>query len=132
MIKMYNVEVLSKFPVVQHFHFGGLFKWQRDPAAPAAQPRLSHQAEAAGGVIPPGGTKAPWALPQGTGLPTQTGIPTTLGGSLAPRPREMNSGPTTERASPAAAPGPTVAPWSRQRPASSGQMPKVAESAKET
>ncbi|KAL9128881.1 MAG: hypothetical protein Q9217_002538 [Psora testacea] len=34
MIKMYNAEVLSKFPVVQHFRFGTLFSWDRDLDAP--------------------------------------------------------------------------------------------------
>ena len=33
MIKMYNAEVLSKFPVVQHFPFGSLFRWENDPDA---------------------------------------------------------------------------------------------------
>src|SRR4051812_24839617 len=33
MLKMYNAEVLSKFPVVQHFPFGSLFSWEKDPDA---------------------------------------------------------------------------------------------------
>lgn len=31
MIKMYNAEVLSKFPVVQHFRLGSLFSWDPNP-----------------------------------------------------------------------------------------------------
>lgn len=38
MIKMYNAEVLSKFPVIQHFPFGSLFRWETDPDAVAPPP----------------------------------------------------------------------------------------------
>jgi serine/threonine-protein phosphatase 2A activator len=34
---MFNVEVLSKFPVVQHFPFGALFAWEADPSAKRIQ-----------------------------------------------------------------------------------------------
>lgn len=62
MLKMYHAEVLSKFPVVQHFHFGGLFKWESDTNLPNAeatihtanQPRSNDPTQGAG-------TKAPWA-----------------------------------------------------------------------
>ncbi|KAF2275481.1 phosphotyrosyl phosphatase activator [Westerdykella ornata] len=33
MLKMYHGEVLSRFPVVQHFPMGSLFVWERDPEA---------------------------------------------------------------------------------------------------
>jgi serine/threonine-protein phosphatase 2A activator len=35
MIRMYAVEVLSKFPVVQHFVFGSILSWETDPTAEA-------------------------------------------------------------------------------------------------
>ncbi|KAI9707900.1 MAG: Serine/threonine-protein phosphatase 2A activator 1 [Bogoriella megaspora] len=69
MIKMYNAEVLSKFPVVQHFPFGSLFQWERDPSAvpvkssvhtsnlPAHKAGLSASEPARPGEIP-AGTKA--------------------------------------------------------------------------
>lgn len=42
---MYNAEVLSKFPVVQHFRFGSLFSWEQQPNSikPPASVHTSNQ-----------------------------------------------------------------------------------------
>ena len=74
MLKMYNAEVLSKFPVVQHFRFGSLFSWERDPNAVAppvsahttSQPSSTDMAttnQFPARAPPPtqAGTAAPWA-----------------------------------------------------------------------
>ena len=52
---MYNAEVLSKFPVVQHFPFGSLFRWDPDPEAvrPARSAHISSQPQRDDQMLPP-------------------------------------------------------------------------------
>jgi serine/threonine-protein phosphatase 2A activator len=131
MIKMYNAEVLSKFPVVQHFPFGSLFSWEQDPnAAPAAQTvhTANHpisQSTASNAPtarpLPQEGTKAPWATqPQSGGVPPTT-APWAKPSSKVPqtampptRAPWVNNNTSSDPIRPAPPDGPTRAPWADQ------------------
>ncbi|KAL4959015.1 Phosphotyrosyl phosphate activator protein-domain-containing protein [Aspergillus stella-maris] len=133
MIKMYNAEVLSKFPVVQHFSFGSLFSWERDPNAvatvatthtTAATRRPDQNAPSAPQPAGPG-MRAPWASTKASGPSTNlprgapSGLPDTS--RLPPGPMAPMRAPwaTTQPGEPAPAGDsksghvPTKAPWAK-------------------
>jgi serine/threonine-protein phosphatase 2A activator len=84
---MYNAEVLSKFPVVQHFPFGSLFSWEQDPNATAGPASIHTASQPTGHSTPAGtggtrlptqeSTTAPWANSNVGGVPA-TAAPWTL------------------------------------------------------
>jgi serine/threonine-protein phosphatase 2A activator len=123
---MYNAEVLSKFPVVQHFPFGSLFSFDRDPDAKIPDVSVhtsSHPASTAGSPLSSTGpeavqsTQAPWAVPTVPGPQAATAAPWASARSNPPPRDSLGStrvpGTTSRADAPSRDPvAGTKAPWS--------------------
>ena len=122
MIKMFNAEVLSKFPVVQHFPFGSLFSWDPDPEASAPQQSVHMASQPVAGAVSsssqqPGATAAPWAqatrmpAPSGPGIPYSRATGTAPGIAVGREPPRATARPVGETGV-----GPTMLPPGAVRP----------------
>lgn len=84
---MYNAEVLSKFPVVQHFPFGSLFSWDQDPNADAVETSVHTSSQPTNQTRQPqDGTRAPWATSSAdaTSMIAPRAVPTGMPATRAP------------------------------------------------
>jgi serine/threonine-protein phosphatase 2A activator len=112
MIKMYNAEVLSKFPVVQHFPFGSLFAWEKDPSAKLIQASVHTSSQPKASTVPTS-TSSTSAYSSPRPQPNLRNPVPEIASARAPPPHSQGQlrDPLAEPMSAA-----TAAPWARPAP----------------
>jgi serine/threonine-protein phosphatase 2A activator len=118
MLKMYNAEVLSKFPVVQHFPFGSIFVWERDPTAAAIAQSVHTANQPSKPVAPTARPQAPPLRDPMSEIASQsTRAPWAgAGGSPAPFAGASSRLPSRGLAPPSGPNQPMRAPWTTATP----------------
>lgn len=132
---MYNAEVLSKFPVVQHFPFGSLFAWETDPNAKtieasvhtSSQPKASTPSSTAPTARPQPPLRDPLADVSSKSTRAPSGMPATAAPWARATPQVPGGSNETTRAPwaagrsappvPSGPNQPTRAPWLSSTPA---------------
>jgi serine/threonine-protein phosphatase 2A activator len=111
---MYNAEVLSKFPVVQHFPFGSLFAWEKDPNAKTIQASVHTSSQPKSSTVPSStSSTSAYSSPRPQPRPQDRRVDVHAPHALQQRPQVPFRTPPTGTNSAA-----TAAPWARLSPLS--------------
>ncbi|KAF2029793.1 serine/threonine-protein phosphatase 2A activator 1 [Setomelanomma holmii] len=119
MIKMYNAEVLSKFPVVQHFPFGSMFAWEKDPSAKSIQASVHTSSQPKASTVPsPTSSTSAYSSPR-----PQPQLRDPLADPLTPSASSHSSQPALRNPLKGMGPATTAAPWAKAAPAAGPNVP---------
>lgn len=118
--------MLSKFPVVQHFPFGSLFAWDRDPNAKSIQASVHTSSQPKSSTVPSSTSStsaysSPRPQPQLRNSPAEPSVHSAS--SASSRPHQQPQPPLRDPLSDVGA-GATAAPWTKAPPAAGPGIPR--------